>query len=169
MKQQRAAAKAKPVDPDAKLVIASNRAARRNFDLFDTVEAGMVLQGSEVKSLRDAQVQMGDGFVRIANGEAWLHGIHIAPYGGAGLEVYGHDPDRIRKLLLHKNEIVRLGARMDREGLTMVPLQLYFRRGRAKVELALARGRKVHDKRQDIAKRDADREAARAMSAVRRD
>jgi SsrA-binding protein len=143
-------------------VVASNRRARHEYEILDTIEAGLQLKGSEVKSLRDAKVQLADGFARIANGEAWLHQVHIAPWLSAGL--YGRpDPDRIRKLLMHKAEIVRLGSRLDQEPLTLIPLSIYFKDGRAKVELGLARGRKHYDKRQVIAKRDADREAQRAM------
>lgn len=145
--------------------MATNRRARHEFDVLDTVEAGLVLRGSEVKSLRDSKVQLADGFARIANGEAWLHGVHISPWLSSGL--YGRpDPDRVRKLLLHKSEILRLASRLDQEpSLTLVPLSIYFKEGRAKVELALVRGRKQHDKRQAIAQREADREAQRAMRA----
>jgi SsrA-binding protein len=156
-------------DATGKKLVASNRRARHEFDILDTVEAGIVLRGSEVKSLRDAKVQLADGFARIANGEAWLHGVHISPWLSAGL--YGRpDPDRVRKLLLHKSEILRLGSRLDQEpSLTLVPLSIYFKDGKAKVELALARGRRQHDKRQAIAAREADREAQRAMRARTRD
>lgn len=149
-------------------MVASNRRARRDYDILDTIEAGMVLRGSEVKSLRDAKVQLAEGFARIAKGEAWLHNVHISPWHNTGL----HDrpePDRARKLLLHKSEIERLGSKLDQEpSLTLVPLSVYFRDGHAKVELGVARGRKQHDKRQVIAQRDADREAQRAMRAGRR-
>lgn len=148
-------------DSDIKIV-ASNRRARHEYDILDTVEAGLVLRGSEVKSLRDAKVQLADGFARIANGEAWLHQVHISPWLSAGL--YGRpDPDRIRKLLMNKSEILRFGSRLDQEPLTLIPLSIYFKDGRAKVELGLARGRKHYDKRQVLAKKDADREAQRAM------
>ncbi|MGY6502726.1 MAG: SsrA-binding protein SmpB [Acidimicrobiales bacterium] len=144
-------------------VVASNRRARHEYDILDTIEAGLVLRGSEVKSLRDAKVQLSDGFARIARGEAWLHQVHISPWLSAGL--YGRpDPDRIRKLLMHKGEIERLGSRLDQEHLTLIPLSVYFKDGRAKVELGLARGRKDYDKRQAIAQRDADKEARRAMA-----
>ncbi|MFP4513338.1 MAG: SsrA-binding protein SmpB [Acidimicrobiales bacterium] len=152
-----------------KKVVATNRRARHEYDILDTIEAGLVLRGSEVKSLRDAKVQLADGFARIAKGEAWLHQVHISPWLSAGL--YGRpDPDRVRKLLLHKSEIERLGSRLDQEpSLTLVPLSIYFSDGNAKVELGLARGRKQYDKRQLLAKRDADREAQRAMRAGQRD
>ena len=123
----------------------------------------MVLKGSEVKSLRDAKVQLAEGFARIAKGEAWLHSVHISPWLSTGLHDR-IDPERQRKLLLNKHEIVRLGSRLDQEQLTLIPLSIYFKGGRAKVELGLARGRKDWDKRQVIAERDASREAAAAIS-----
>ncbi len=148
-------------DPD-KLVVASNRRARRDYDILDTVEAGLVLKGSEVKSLREGKAQIAEGYAQIRDGEAWLHGVHIPPWQTSSM--WAIDPDRSRKLLLHKREIERLGSRLAQERLTLVPLSLYFREGRAKIELALGRGRKQHDKRQAIAKRDADLEARRAMA-----
>lgn len=150
-------------DREAVKVIASNRRARREYDILETVEAGLVLRGSEVKSLRDAKVQLAEGFGRIARGEAWLHGVHISPWISTGLHDR-IDPDRVRKLLLNKVEIERLGSRIDQEHLTLIPLSIYFKGGRAKVELGLARGRKDWDKRQAIAQRDADLEARRAMA-----
>lgn len=152
-----------PAEKSSIKVIATNRRARREYDILETVEAGMVLRGSEVKSLRDAKVQLAEGFGRIARGEAWLHGVHISPWIATGLHDR-IDTERIRKLLLNKAEIERLGSRVDQEHLTLVPLSMYFKNGRAKVELGLARGRKDWDKRQAIAERDADREARKAMS-----
>ena len=162
------AAKRSKDSTPGKKVVATNRRARHEYDILDTIEAGLVLRGSEVKSLRDAKVQLADGFARIARGEAWLHEIHVSPWISAGL--YGRpEPDRVRKLLMHKSEIERLGSRMDQESsLTLIPLSIYFKDGRAKVELGVARGRKQHDKRQVIAKRDADREAQKAMRAGER-
>ena len=162
------AAKRSKDSTPGKKVVATNRRARHEYDILDTIEAGLVLRGSEVKSLRDAKVQLADGFARIARGEAWLHQVHISPWISAGL--YGRpEPDRVRKLLMHKSEIERLGSRMDQESsLTLIPLSIYFKDGRAKVELGVARGRKQHDKRQVIAKRDADREAQKAMRAGER-
>lgn len=154
-------------DPGRK-VIATNRQARRDYDVLDTIECGIVLSGSEVKSLRDSHVQFADANGWIRDGEAWLLGLHIPPYANAQSHS-GHDPDRERKLLLHKDEIVRLKSRVDRERLALVPLALYFRDGRVKVELALGKGRKYHDKRQAIAKRDADLEARRAVRNTERD
>lgn len=150
-------------DREAVKVIASNRRARREYDIVETIEAGLVLKGSEVKSLRDAKVQLAEGFGRIRNGEAWLHGVHISPWISTGLHDR-IDPERTRKLLLNKVEIRRLESRIDQEHLTLIPLSIYFKGGRAKVELGLARGRKDWDKRQAIAQRDADLEARRAMA-----
>ncbi len=143
--------------------IASNRQARRNYEILDTVEAGIVLRGSEVKSLRDAKVQITDAFARIDGSEVWLHQLHIAPWLYSQSHT-GHDPDAKRKLLLHHHEIMRLKARVDPEHLSLIPLSVYFKDGRAKVELAVARGRKTHDKRQVIAERDAERDVRREMS-----
>lgn len=145
-------------------VVASNRRARRNYEVLDTYEAGIVLVGSEVKSLRDAKVQMGDGFARIdRRGEVWLHGVVISPWSHASRQG-GHVTDRRRKLLLNRKEIHRIGIRVDQENLSLIPMSIYFKDGRAKVELALAKGRRDYDKRQVIAKRDADLEARRALA-----
>ena len=149
-------------------VVATNRRARREFDLLDTWEAGLVLRGSEVKSLRESKVQIAESFVRSEGKELWLVGLHVAPYSATGSPASGHDPDRPKKLLLHRTEISRIVGRMDREGLTVVPLQLYFSKGRAKVEIALARGRRLRDQRQELAKREAEREAERAIARKRR-
>jgi SsrA-binding protein len=148
--------------------VATNRRARHDYDILETVEAGMVLVGTEVKSLREGKVQLADAHARVEDGELWLVGVHLAPYAHAdGFHV--PDPERRRKLLLHRFEIDKLGARVQAEALTLVPLSLYFRDGRAKVELALARGRRRYDKRHAIAERDARREAERATSRNRRD
>jgi SsrA-binding protein len=140
-------------------LIASNRKARRDYTILDVVEAGIVLRGSEVKSLRDGHVQIADAYARFARGEVWLDGIHISPYTNA-VGFGAHDPDRARKLLLHADQIARLHARVQQERLTLVPLSMYFKDGRAKVELALAKGRTKGDKRQALAKADAAREMA---------
>lgn len=146
--------------------VATNRKARHDYDILETVECGIALVGGEVKSLRAGKVQLRDSYARVQDGEVWLHGVHIAPYEFAhGHDA--HDPDRRRKLLLHRREIDRLAGRVQQEGLTLVPLDVHFRNRRAKVTLALARGRKRYDKRQAIAARDAGREAARALSARR--
>ncbi|MDY7105353.1 MAG: SsrA-binding protein SmpB [Actinomycetota bacterium] len=148
---------------DGRQVVATNRQARRDYEIIDTLECGIVLKGSEVKALREAKVQLNDTYARVERGELWLLGLHIAPYShGAG--AMGHDPDRRRKLLAHRAEIERWSPRLDQEHLTLVPLSLYFRKGNAKLEVGLARGRRQYDKRQVIAQRDADREAERAMA-----
>jgi SsrA-binding protein len=142
--------------------VASNRQARRNYDILDTFEAGIVLRGSEVKSLRESKVTLADAYARIIAGELWLIGLHIAPYSHAA-DQGGHDPERDRKLLVHRSELDELRARVDQERLSLVPLSLYFDRGRAKVEVGVGRGRRTYDRRQAIAKRDAEMEARRAL------
>jgi SsrA-binding protein len=141
--------------------VAQNRKARHDYEILDRFEAGIVLVGSEVKSLRAGKVQLRDSYARVQDGELWLHGVHVAPY--AFSSGFGSvDPDRPRKLLLHRREIEELGQRTNQDSLTMVPLAIYFKDGRAKVDLALARGRRRYDKRHAIAARDADLEARRA-------
>ncbi len=147
---------------------ATNRRARHDYDLLDSWEAGLVLRGSEVKSIRQANVQISEAFGREQDGELWLIGMHVPPYAMSGSEATGHEPDRPRKLLLHRREIRQITNRMSLEGLTLVPLRLYFKAGNVKVEIALARGRKLHDRRQALARKEADREAERAMEANRR-
>ena len=147
---------------DGTTPIASNKRARHDYSVLDIVEAGLVLQGSEVKSLRLGQVQLADAYARWSDGELWLEGVHIAPYQFAN-GVGAHEPDRRRKLLLHRDEIDRLQARIAQERLTLVPLRLYFRDGRAKVELGLGKGRQKADKRHAIAERDSKREIERAI------
>jgi SsrA-binding protein len=140
--------------------VARNRRARHEYDILETFECGLALQGSEVKSLRAGKVSLADAYARVEGGEAWLLGVHIPPYvhaSGFG----AHDPDRRRKLLLHRDQIDELMGRTQQQSLTLVPLSIYFKEGRAKVELALARGRRLYDKRHAIASRDAEREAAR--------
>jgi SsrA-binding protein len=144
-------------------VVATNRRARRNYEILETLEAGIALRGSEVKSLRDSKVQITDAYARFDGNELWLQALHISPYSFAQSHS-GHDPDRRRKLLLHRAELNRLRPRVEQEHLSLVPLSIYFKDGRAKVELALARGRKAYDKRQAIAERDAALEARRAMA-----
>lgn len=148
-------------------IVATNRQARRNYDLADTHECGLVLLGSEVKSLRESKVQLTDAWASIEGDEIWLNGLHIAPYSRAQAHT-GHDPVRRRKLLMHRHEIDRLRLRLQTERLSLVPLKLYFKDGRLKVELAVGKGRNTVDRRQDIARRDADREAAREISRTRR-
>ncbi|HLN17176.1 MAG TPA: SsrA-binding protein SmpB [Acidimicrobiales bacterium] len=148
-------------------VVATNRRARHDYDILETYECGIVLQGSEVKSLRAGRAQIADAYGRVVEGEVWLYGMHIPPWqfatGGAA-----HDPDRRRKLLLHRREIDELLGRTTQQALTLIPLSVYFTQGLAKVSLALARGRKLYDKRQAMAARTAEREAARAVREVAR-
>lgn len=147
-------------------VIATNRRARHEYDILETVEAGLVLRGTEVKALRAAQVTFKDAYATIRNEEAWLVGCHISPYSH-GTDA-NHDPERDRKLLLHRREIVRLVGKVAERGLTLVPLRLYFKGGRVKAEIGLARGRKLHDKRSAIREREVRREMDKAARAGRR-
>jgi SsrA-binding protein len=147
--------------------VAQNRRARHEYDILETLECGIALQGGEVKSLRSGQVSLQDSYARVEGGEVWLVGMHVAPYVYAtGFGAF--DPDRARKLLLHRDEIDELQGRVGQQSLTLVPLSVYFRSGHAKIELALARGRRNYDKRHAIATRDAAREAAREMKDARR-
>jgi SsrA-binding protein len=141
--------------------IADNRQARFRYHLLDKWEAGLVLTGTEVKSLREGKATIKDGYASVRDGEVWLHNVHIPPYGPAARE--NHDPERSRKLLMHKREIERLIGKTHERGLTLVPTRLYFRDGRAKVEIALARGKDVGDKRQAIKEREMKREMERAI------
>ena len=142
-------------------LIAQNRKARHDYHIDDVFEAGLVLVGTEVKSLRAGRATLGDGFAEITNGEAFLHGVHIPEYTEGTWT--NHAPRRNRKLLLHRREIDNLVGKIRDGNLTLVPLSLYFTAGRVKVELALARGKQAHDKRQDLARRDAEREVTREM------
>ncbi|HMA47718.1 MAG TPA: SsrA-binding protein SmpB [Frankiaceae bacterium] len=142
-------------------LVARNRRARHDYAIVDTYEAGLVLTGTEVKSLRAGRASLVDAYAQVQDGEAWLLGMHIPEYTQGTWT--NHEPRRRRKLLLHRDEIAKLVGKTREGGLTLVPLALYFRDGRAKVELALARGRKTYDKRQALAERDAAREVARAM------
>jgi SsrA-binding protein len=152
--------------PDRK-VVASNRKARHDYEILETVEAGIALVGGEVKALRDAKIQLKDGYAHIDRGEATLIGVHIAPYAYAtGFGSYL--PERPRKLLLHKEEIEDLQQRITQEKLSLIPLAVYFKGPRVKVELGLAKGRKRHDKRDVLAERDSKREIERALEARRR-
>jgi SsrA-binding protein len=148
---------------DGRKIVASNRRARHDYEVLETVEAGIELVGSEVKSLREGKAQLRDAYARVEGGEMWLMAMHIPPWAFAS-GFGAHDPERRRRLLLHKRQIIELGDRVARDGLTLVPLSLYFREGRAKVSIALARGRKTYDKRHALAERDARREAERAFS-----
>jgi SsrA-binding protein len=146
--------------------VASNRYASYRYDLLDRLECGLVLQGTEVKALRDGSAQLKDGFASIRDGELWLHNVHIPPYGPAARE--NHEPERPRKLLAHKREIERLTGKTQERGFTLVPTRLYFSDGRAKVEIALARGKDRFDKRESIKERDQLRDVQRELRDVGR-
>lgn len=147
---------------EGRKIVSRNRRASHDYDLGERYEAGIVLSGSEIKSIRGNRISLQDGFVQEQDGELWLMGVHIAPYEQGG--AFGHtDAVRPRKLLLHKKEIARIITRLRERGYTMVPTQVYLKRGLAKVEVALARGKRKHDKRQDIAKREANRDIERAL------
>ena len=151
---------AQPASDRTVEVVARHKRARFDYEILETFEAGIVLAGTEVKSLRAGKCQLGDAFGVVKDGEVWLLNCHIAPYEQGNR--YNHDPTRTRKLLLHEREIEKLIGAVERQGLTLVPLELYFNvRGIAKVKMALARGKKAHDKRDDQKKRDAEREIAR--------
>ncbi|MEM9041261.1 MAG: SsrA-binding protein SmpB [Actinomycetota bacterium] len=150
---------------DGTTLIAGNKRAKRDYDILETVEAGLVLNGSEVKSLREGNAQLADAFARVRDGEAWLDGVHIPPYTNA-IGFGAHEPDRTRKLLMHRAEIDRLDQRTMHGNLTIVPLRLYWKEGRVKTELALARGRTKGDKRQTLAERESDREMQAAIDRV---
>lgn len=147
-------------------VIAGNRRARRNYTVVETLEAGLSLQGSEVKALREGRMDLKDSYGTVRDGEVFLVGAYIGPYEFA--RDGGHEPERERKLLLHRREIDRIGGQIAEKGLTLVPLQVYFKDGRAKVELGLAKGKTTYDKRQSIKERDHEREMDKAASQARR-
>ena len=147
-------------------LIVDNRRARHDYHLLERVEAGLVLTGTEVKSLRDGRASLQQAYADIRGDEAWLVGAHISVYEQGNIA--NHDPDRDRKLLLHKKELASLAGKVAQRGLTLVPTKLYFKNGRAKVELALARGKEQRDKRRDIAKREAQRQIERALHPRRR-
>ncbi|HEX9485406.1 MAG TPA: SsrA-binding protein SmpB [Gemmatimonadaceae bacterium] len=151
----------KPDESPDIVPIAKNRRARYDYSILDTFEAGLVLTGSEVKSLRDGKANLSDAYGTVRDGEIYILNLHISPYERASYN--NHEPTRTRKLLLHKREIERLIGAIERQGLTLVPLELYFKRGIAKVVLALGKGKKLHDKRESERTRDADREIARAV------
>lgn len=159
MQERRAQKKA---DSNGDRVVATNRRARYDYEILETIECGLMLTGSEVKSLREGKAQIADSYARIDDGELWLFQMHIPPWAFA-VGFGSHDPDRKRKLLVHHHEIEDLHEQTKTQPLTLIPLKVYFKDGRAKVEIALARGRKQQDRRQAIAKRDADREIARAV------
>lgn len=142
-------------------VVCENRKARHDYFILETFEAGMVLTGTEVKSLRAGRGNLKESYARVENGELWLYDMHISPYEQGNR--FNHEPKRPRKLLMHKGEIMRLWGRTREKGLTLVPLRCYFKDGRAKVEIALAKGKKLYDRREEIAAREAKREVERAL------
>lgn len=146
--------------------VASNRYARYRFEILDKLEAGMVLQGTEVKALRTGTAQLKDGYAAIHDGELWLHNVHIPPYGPASRE--NHEPERPRKLLVHRRELDKLAGRVSEKGLTLVPLRIYFKGPHAKVEVGLARGKDLYDKRQSIRERESKRDMQRAVREAHR-
>ena len=152
--------------PSGEKLIVDNRRARHDYHLSDRVEAGVVLAGTEVKSLRGGEATLRQAYAEVRDGEAWLVGLHVPEYTEGNRA--NHDPDRPRKLLLHRKEIDRLASAVAEKGLTLVPTKLYFRDGRVKVELALARGKELRDKRRDIAARDARRQIERELKSLRR-
>lgn len=146
-------------DEDGRKIIVRNRKARHEYHILDTWEAGLVLQGTEVKALRDGRANLQDSFARLSGGELWLHNLHISPYEAGNR--YNHEPLRTRKLLLRSQQLRKLVGQVEQKGLTLVPLELYFRRGVAKVTLALVKGKKLHDKRQDLRERAVERDMER--------
>jgi SsrA-binding protein len=148
-------------DQDGIKILARNKRAWHEYEILEQFEAGIALMGSEIKSLRAGGISFGEGFVEYRGGELWLLNVHISPYKQASL--WGHEPLRPRKLLMHRKEIVRLYSKMREKSWTLVPLQIYLKNGRVKVEIALARGKKLYDKREALAKKDADRQIKRAL------
>ena len=153
----------KKPDASGEKIVCVNRQARHNYFIDETYEAGLVLLGSEVKSLRDGKANLVDSYAQIRNGEAFLINTHIGPYAGANQ--FNHEPTRTRKLLLHAREIERLTGKTKERGLTLIPLKVYFKNGRAKVELGLARGKKLYDKRETLRRKVAQREVERSLKA----
>ncbi|GAB4470418.1 MAG: SsrA-binding protein SmpB [Elainellaceae cyanobacterium] len=147
---------------DGYKVVAENRQARFEYEILETFEAGIELVGTEVKSVRAGKANLRDGFALIRNGEVWLHNVHISPHDTAS-QYFNHDPRRNRKLLMHRQEIRKLIGKVEQQGLTLVPLKMYLKRGWAKISLALVRGKKLHDKREDLKEKQAKREMQRAM------
>ena len=150
-------------DPESRKIVARNRKARHEYEILETYEAGMELKGPEVKSLRSGGVAFQDAFARVDSGEVWLHSLHISPYEQANRN--NVDPVRPRRLLLNRQEIRRMIIKTEEKGLTVVPLEIYFSRGYAKISLGVARGKNIYDKRQTLKRRQQDREAQRAISA----
>ena len=147
-------------------VLATNRKVRHNYQILDTLEAGIALAGTEVKSIRNREVSIEEAFAAEQHGEMFLHNLHVRPYSHGN--IHNHEPQRIRKLLLHKREIRRIGAQLSQQGLTLVPLDLHLRRGKVKVLLGLAKGKNVSDKRETLKKKQSDRDARRALAEANR-
>lgn len=143
-------------------IVTDNRQARYLYEILETYEAGIQLTGTEVKSIREGKVNLQDGYALIRNGEVWLLNAHISPYTGSG-QFFNHDPRRTRKLLLHRQEIRKLIGKVEQQGLTLVPLKMYLKRGLVKVSIALGKGKKLHDKREDLKRRQDQRDIQRAM------
>lgn len=141
--------------------VVKNKKAFRDYEISERYEAGIVLRGTEIKSLREGKISFKDSYARVVSGEIWVYNLHISPYHHGS--AWNHDPVRPRKLLMHKYEIKRLRGKVEERGFTLIPLQMYFVNGKAKIEIGLARGKKLHDKRKDIAKKDAQRDAEREL------
>ncbi|HWE61919.1 MAG TPA: SsrA-binding protein SmpB [Chloroflexota bacterium] len=153
--------KSPPKEPPREQTVAGNRRVYHDYFVDETIEAGLVLTGTEVKSVRAGHVNLREAYARVENREVWLYNAHISPYSHGNR--YNHEPNRPRKLLLHRNEIMRLKQTVQKKGVTLVPVRIYFKRNHAKVELGLGRGKKLYDKRDSIAERDAKREIERAL------
>ena len=153
---------------DGQQVVADNRKARHDYFIEENYEAGLALMGSEIKSIRAGRINLRGGYARIQDGEVWLYDVHISPYDQSG-KYYNHEPTRPRKLLLHRREISRILGMVERQGFTLVPLRVYFKGRIAKLDLGLARGKKLYDKREDIAKRESRRDIERAMKSRSRE
>jgi SsrA-binding protein len=149
---------------DGYKVVADNRQARFQYEILETYEVGVELRGTEVKSIRNGRANLRDGYALIRNGEAWLHNVHISPHETTS-QVFNHEPRRTRKLLLHQQEIRKLVGQVEQQGLTLVPLKMYLKRGWVKLTLALVRGKKLHDKREDLKRKQEKREIERVMKS----
>ena len=143
-------------------IVSDNRQARHLYEILETYEAGIQLTGTEVKSIREGKANLQDGYALIRNGEAWLLNVHISPYKGSG-QYFNHEPRRTRKLLLHRQEIRKLIGKVEQQGLTLVPLKMYLKRGLVKITIAIGKGKKLHDKREDLKRRQDQRDIQRAM------
>lgn len=143
-------------------IVSDNRQARFQYEVLESYETGIVLQGTEVKSIRQGSVNLRDGYADIKDGEVWLHNVHVSPHSTAS-QVFNHEPRRKRKLLMHSDEIRRLIGKVEQKGLTLIPLKMYLKNGRVKVSLGLCRGKKLHDKREDLKQKQAKREIERAL------